>query len=160
MAQPKEISQAIKDLEKKVEIYKFVLEKIPDTKVHNTKEYEGFSSKTVNSIYTKFEFVEAYSSLYVIPYIELDFLYNDKIEKIRVNSSPRINRLAYMRYSRGIKKSINFSRLNFNLKNNKFKEDMINACHSRILAFIQKHPGCQINDKYLDTRLKKLLLFT
>jgi hypothetical protein len=96
-----------------------------------------------------------------VPFLELNFEYNGVVEKIRVNSSPRSNRLVYIRYDRVSKnKLINFSRLSVNLKNNNFKDDMLNACRVKILEFIKEHPGYQLDTKHLEPRLKKLLLFT
>jgi len=161
MGQPKIISKAIQDLEKLLAIHKFVMEKIPDAKSHNLTSYHGFSAKSVNSSYSNFEFIKGNHVLYVMPFIELDFEYNGIKEKIRVNSSPRIKRLAYVKYSR--EKNCNiiyFSKLKINLKRNKFKDDLLNACIINILSFIKEHPNHILDEKNLDIRLKKLLIFT
>lgn len=161
MGLPKPISKAIEDAEKVLATLNFVKDKIPDAKFHQTNYYKGFSAKSVNANYTNFEFIKGFNALYVVPFIELDFEYNGNMEKIRINSSPRSNRLIYITYSREHKQRvINFSRLNLNLKNNNFKDDMLNACRIKILDFIKDHPEHKLNQKHLEPRLKKLLLFT
>ena len=160
MGQPKKISKAIYDLEKILTIHKFVMEKFPDAKSHISPTYFGFSAKSVNYNYSNFEFIKGNHVLYVMPYLELDFNYNDKVEKIRINSSPRSNRLAYVKYSKEKKCNIiHFSKLKFNLKNHKFKADMINSCILNILSFIKEHPNHILDEKNLDPRLKNLLIF-
>lgn len=157
----KTILQGIESLEKTLAIYKFVNEKVPDTKIHNSIYYPGFSAKSVNSIYTNYDFVKGYDTLWVIAYLELPFEYNGVVETIRVNSSPRSNRLVYVTYDRFHKqKVIKFSRIKINLKNNNFKEDMLNACRVKILEFIKERPGYRLDTKHLEPRLKKLLSFT
>lgn len=153
------VTQAINDLEKKLALYKFVLEKAPDAKLHYT--WFSFSAKSVNSNYTKYEIVKRHLSYHVVPYLELDFEYLGKIEKIRINSSPRSSRLVYINHDRNKgKRVIKFSRLAINLKNNNFKDDMLDSCRIAILDFIKTHPGFELDKKYLEPRLKKLLLFT
>ncbi len=160
MGQPKNIEQAITDLEKTLFIYKHLKEIIPDVKVHNTQYYHGFSSKFVNSNYTNFEFIKGYNTLFVVPFTEVEYEYNGCQDFIRVNSSPRSSRLVYISYDRYLKqKVIKFSRLKINLKNNNFKDDMLSACRIKILDFIKEHPGCKLDTKHLDPKLKKLLLF-
>ncbi len=160
MGNPISLDQAINTTEKNLSLYKFVLEKVPDAKVHNGPYYNGFSAKSVNSSYTNFEFVKSGRALYVIPYLELDFPYENSIHKIRVNSSPRASRLAYISFSREFRKSIiKFSRLKFNLKNNKFKEEMLNSCMVEIINYVKQFSNLSIDDKNLDPKLKKLLLF-
>jgi hypothetical protein len=161
MGQPKNIDQAIIDLEKSLFIYKFVKEKIPDAKVHNTQYYHGFSARTVNSNYTNFEFVKGYHTLFVVPFVELEYEYNGLQDYVRVNSSPRSSRLVYISYDRNLKqKVIRFARLKINLKNNNFRDDMLNACRAKILEFIKEHPDCKLDTKHLEPKLKNLLLFT
>lgn len=161
MGQPKSILKAIYDIEKILATCKFVQNNVPDARFHQTNYYHGFSAKSVNSNYTNFEFIKGFNCLYVVPYIELNFEYQGVSEKIRINSSPRSNRLIYITYSREHKqRMINFSRLNLNLKNNHFKNDMLNACRIKILEFIKEHPQYKLNQKHLEPRLKKLLLFT
>ena len=160
MGQPKKISKAICNLEKILAIHKFIMDKFPDAKSHISSNDFGFSAKSVNNNYTNFEFIKGNHVLYVMPFIELDFEYNGVLEKIRINSSPRASRLAYIKYSKDKKCSIiHFSKLKFNLKNNKFKNDMINHCIINILSFIREHPNHILDQKYLDSRLKKLLIF-
>lgn len=156
------IHESIEDLEKKLAMCKFVKECLPDAKLHTNQFVTfGFSSKTVNKNYTKFDFVKTPNALYVVPYIELDFEYNGELEKVRVNSSPRSNRLAYVSWSSDYRsRVIKFSNIRLNLKTNKFKEDMLNACRLQIVNFIQNNREYKLDQKNLDPRLKKLLLFT
>lgn len=157
----KSISEGIENLEKTLAIYKFVEKHVPDAKLHGNQYFSGFSSKSVNLNYTGFEFVKGYSAMWVVAYLELPFEYNGKIETVRINSSPRSNRLVYVTYDRYSKsRIIKFSRLNINLKNNNFKDDMLNACRIKILDFIKERPGFKLDTKHLEPKLKKLLLFT
>lgn len=161
MAQGKTIKESIVEAERKLALYKFVLEKCPDAKVHDSSGFNGFSSKSVNANYTNFEFINGYHSIYVVPYLELDFKHNDGAYKVRINSSPRSNRLVYLRYDSLAKSHvIKFSRLSFNLKNNNFKTDMLNECRVKILQFIKDHSKYSIDYKHLEPRLKKLIMFT
>lgn len=161
MGQPKTIDKAIVDAEKGLAVYRFVKQNIPDAKVHYTPYYHGFSAKSVNTNYSNFDFIKGHNVLFVVPFLELDFEYNSVLEKIRINSSPRSNRLVYVRYDRiNRQRTIKFSRLSINLKNNNFKEDMLNACRVKILDFIKEHPNHQLDTKHLEPKLKKLLLFT
>lgn len=123
-----------------------------------------FSSKLVNSKYEKFNFIKKYNTLYVSPYLELKFDYNGKEELIRINSSPKINKLATVSFKRNPaghnRKTISFSRLAINLKNNHFKDDMLNSCCVEIMQFIKANPNCDLDTKHLAPRLAKLLMFT
>jgi len=156
------IDSAIEDLEKSLEIHKFIKEKIPDAKVLYIKKntFKGFISKYVNSQYSNIEFVDRYQKVYVAPYLELDFLFKNKLEKVRIYSSPRHTRLVYMKYNPHRRKQIIcFSRLTFNIKNNNFKEDMLSECRLKIMNFIKKYPTCELDQTHLDPKLKKLLIF-
>lgn len=156
------IHESIEDLEKKLAMFKFVKQHLPDARLHTSQSKAfGFSSKAVNKNYTKFDFVKSPNALYVVPYIELDFEYNGELEKVRVNSSPRSNRLAYVSWSSDYRsRVIKFSNMCLNFKSNKFKEDMLNACRLKIVDFIQSNREYKLDQKNLDSRLKKLLLFT
>lgn len=160
MKNSKSIDNTISDMEKILAICKFVKEKIPDVKYHQSGYYKGFSSKSINSIYNKFYFIKNSEVLYVVPYLELDFVYNGIEEKIRINSSPRSSVLAKAYWSYTFEQNvIKFSRFKVNFKNNKFKDDMINECQSQIVKFIKDHKGYKLIDKNLDPKIKKLLLF-
>ena len=153
------INDLIFDLEKKLALCKFILNQVPDAKVHNYGH--GFSAKSVNLNYTNFEFIQGYNTIYVVPYLELIFEYNGSSQKVRINSSPRSSRLAYVTYDLGRKGYVlKFSKLAVNLKKNKFKEDMLNDCRIQILNFIKKYPNHTVDYSHLDPKLKKLLCFT
>ena len=108
-----------------------------------------------------FEFVKGYHTLFVVPFVELEYEYNGLKDYVRVNSSPRSSRLVYISYDRNLKqKVIRFARLKINLKNNNFRDDMLNACRAKILEFIKEHPDCKLDTKHLEPKLKNLLLFT
>lgn len=136
--------------------HKKVLDTFPDAKSHY---YSGYSSKTVNQCYTSYIFESDNWGLYVLPRYELDFNYEGQEETIKISSSPARNKLAYLSW-RNDKKIIRFARFAINQKNHQFKEDMLNACKAEIMLFIKNNPGYQMDDKHLEPRLKKLLLFT
>jgi hypothetical protein len=112
-----------------------------------------FLSKSVNSCYNKLIFDSNSRRVIVMPVYELDFEYNGKVEKIKIHSSPKRSLLAKVAvkyiYSKDdastttssgwpgsrsgsfaklkeIKKTLCFSRLSFNLKNNNFDDKMLN----------------------------------
>lgn len=133
-----------------------------------------FQSKTVNSSYNKLLFDQVKpgpdTKLLVIPYSELEFEYKGNKEVIRINSKPKTSTLCYIDYEKGkpskynfkdvsLKKVIKFSKLITNLKNNDFDPKMLNDCRIQIINFIKNHPGIKLDKKYMDERLKKLLLF-
>ena len=156
----KSISDTIKNLEKDLAICKFIKEKYPDVRCHQNTNQRGFSSRSVNSTYNKFEFVRSTDVLFVVPYVELPFEYNGSEEFIRINSYPRSSMLAKIYYSYAYECSvISFSRFKANLKKNKFKDDMINDCRLEIVDFIKAHSGYKLIEKNLDPGIKKLLSF-
>jgi hypothetical protein len=157
----KSVEQKIKEYKHSLAKYETVLKAFPDAKIQETKFPNTFSSKEVNQNYTKLKFTTRYNRLIVMPYVELDFTYEENNETIIVYSSPKYTRLAYIPYTRGnISPVIKFSRVTINLKNNNFKDDMLNDCRVAIMNFIKENPNCKLDDKHLEPRLKKLLLFT
>jgi len=156
------IDDEIFSLEKSIAIHNFIKEKIPNAyvQISKVKGFRGFVSKYVNKFYSGLEFNVNAHKIYVSPYLELDFEYNGVPEKLRVYSIPRQNKLAYIKHNY-IKKTniIHFSRLSINMKNNNFKDDMLNECRIKIMDFIKKHPRCELDQKHLDPKLKKLLAF-
>jgi hypothetical protein len=154
------INSEIQDLEYHLARCKAVQTKFPLARVNCHSE---FQSREVNSNYTKFEFElrEKGRELYVLPYCEVEFTHGDKTEIIKVHSMPKANRLVYVKWNIDLKSYImNFSRLSINLKNNEFKEDMLNSCRGQIMTFIKNNPGYKMDDRHLEPRLKKLLIFT
>jgi len=124
----------------------------------------SFSSKLVNTNYNSLDFVTKYSTLYVAPIHKLTFSYTQKgevkTEEIIVHSAPKLNRLAYTAWQGGPKgKEIRFSRFTFNMKGHEFDEEIFNSCRGAIMKFIQQNPGLPINEKHLEPKLKKLLVF-
>jgi hypothetical protein len=133
----------------------------PDARTHYSSSGD-FLAKSVNQQYTKWEFYRHDSGVWVSPYCEINFTFNDKTEVIKVYSSPRQNRLVYLTYPwrRDEPRTIKFSRLSLNLKNNHFKDDMLNACRIEIMEFVKKNAKYPMDSKHLEPRLKKLLAFT
>jgi hypothetical protein len=160
LARHKSLTQTIKETQHTLAKYEAVIKVFPDAKIHETYTPHSFSSKEVNQNYTKLKFETKYSRLIVMPYSEIEFEFDGKVETITVHSSPKYNRLAYIPWMRSKEKVIRFSRVAFNLKNNKFKDEMMNDCRVAIMNFIKDNPGHQLDQKHLEPRLKKLLLFT
>lgn len=170
----KPIIDKIEEAEYELQKMKFVLQKYPDAKYFYDLDYKnktktlGFCAKSINTDYTHLEFLKDSHSLYVMPSIRLTFSYNGKEEEIKIFSSPKQNRLAYimntssnMLSKRNKSKSImKFSRFVFNLKKHNFRDDVFNECRSQILTFIKEHPESILDSTHLEERLKKLLAFT
>jgi hypothetical protein len=153
------ISEVVKENEYNLAKYKAVQAIFPNAKVNYHMQ---FTDKSVNQLYTNFTFEKHYG-LYVIPYYEIPFIWNDVEETIKVHSSPKRNRLAYLSWRTDPftkKRTMRFSRLSINMKNNKFKDDMLNSCKAEIMNYIKENPTYQLDTKHLEPRLKKLLLFT
>jgi len=158
MSKARSIDDHIKDTEYILAKYKAVKAKFPTARVN---AYMEFSDKAVNKAYTELEFVTRHGGLFALPFCVVEFEHDGKAEKIKVYSSPRANRLVYTRYHyRDNKKVMKFSRLSINLKNNQFKNDMLNTCRAEIMKFIASHPGFELDEKHLEPRLKKLMIFT
>lgn len=170
----KPIIDKIEEAKYELQKMKFVLEKYPDAKYFYDYDYKnkiktlGFCAKSINTDYTHLEFLKDSHSLYVMPSIRLTFKYNNKEEEIKIFSSPKQNRLAYIMNTSSVfsnKKSkvksvMKFSRFVFNLKKHNFREDVFNECRSQILTFIKEHPESILDSTHLEERLKKLLAFT
>lgn len=154
---PRPLSYTIDYLERELVKLKAVQEKFPDAKV---TRYATFSSKNVNQNYTKFEFERRRYGTWVLPYCEVKYEYNGLPYTVRVHSAPKASRLAYLGWDPKEKKRvIKFSRLAINLKNNLFREDMLNDCRVEITTFIKDNPGHPLDNKHLEPRLKKLIVF-
>jgi hypothetical protein len=160
LAKHKSLVQSIKETKRTLAKYETIIKAFPDAKIHETYYPQTFSSKEVNQNYTKLQFETKYSRLIVMPYSEIEFEFEGAVETIIVHSSPKYNRLAYIPWLRSKEKVIRFSRVAFNLKNNNFKDDMMNDCRVAIMNFIKDNPNHQLDKKHLEPRLKKLLLFT
>jgi hypothetical protein len=98
----KPIIDKIEEAEYELQKMKFVLQKYPDAKYFYDLDYKnktktlGFCAKSINTDYTHLEFLKDSHSLYVMPSIRLTFKYNNKEEEIKIFSSPKQNRLAYI----------------------------------------------------------------
>lgn len=162
MARHKLLSKAINETHRTLAKYDAIIKSFPDAKIHETYYPHTFSSKEVNQNYSKLKFESKHNRLIVMPYSEVDFEFEGKIETVIINSSPKANRLAYVSWEKypSKEKIIKFSRLTFNLKNNNFKDDMMNDCRIAIMNFIKDYPNYKLDDKHLEPRLKKLILFT
>lgn len=160
MNKQKTLIQHIAETEILLAKYKLVNEKFPDARMcyYNPNRY---ASKIVNSEYSKLEFLPSSWNLTVSPYTELEFDNNGKTEIIRIDSLPRRSRLATISWRRDAngKRTIKISRFVYNMKKNKFKEDLFNECRAQIMEFIKNTPGANLDDKHLEPRLKKLLMF-
>lgn len=120
-----------------------------------------FTDKSVNQIYNKFEFEKNSQGVWVVPYCEVQFEFNGKIETVKVHSSPKKKRLVYLSWNRKINNYIiKFSRIAINFKNNDFKEDILNHCRAEMMEFVRSNGKYKIDDTHLEPRLKKLLVFT
>ena len=160
----KKLSDETQSVELTLATYKAVLTKFPDASLSKSWGYHyelipSFSSKAVNTQYNKLEFDVDSRRITAIPHYELKFTHNNAEHTVKVNSVPKSSRLVYIPWR---DKVIKFSRLSFNLKHNEFvfNDDMLNACRVQIMQFIQSHPGYKLDEKYLEPRLKKLLMFT
>jgi hypothetical protein len=160
VARHKSLTQTIKETQRTLAKYEAVIKAFPDARIHETYTPHSFSSKEVNKNYTKLQFTTNYNRLTVMPYSEVEFEFEGNLETVLVHSSPKYNRLAYIPWSRDKEKVIRFSRVAFNLKNNNFKDDMLNDCRVAIMNFIKDNPGHKLDQKHLEPRLKKLILFT
>lgn len=155
---PRPVHKSIPELELTLAQQKAVFAKFPDATYHY---YNGYQSKAVNKCYTKYDFNKLDFGVWVMPYCEVQLVIGDKIEFIKVHSSPRQSRLVYLGWDYKTKTNIiRFSRIVFNFKHNNFREDMLNACRAEMMSFIKNKPGCKMDDKHLEPRLKKLLVFT
>lgn len=176
----KDISLCVNEYEYFLARYKFVQSHFPDAKAINSYDPSAsrrthnieFLSKSVNTNYTDVKFITKYNTLYIAPVVTLSFSHImngiEKIEDIVIGSSPKINRLAYIKYYSNAKGSgkpayqskIAFSRFMFNMKKYNFNESIFNSCRSAIMQFIQENSGIPMDDKHLEPRLKKLLIYT
>lgn len=158
MAKPRFITDTVKELERELAQHKAVQDQFPHAKVHY---FAGFQSKAVNQNYTKFRFERRSQGLYVLPYCEVEYTFDGKTEIAEVYSMPKANRLVYLHWNRELRNYvIKFSRFVLNLKNNQFKNDMLNSCRAEVMSFIKNNPSYKMDDKHLEPRLKKLLIFT
>ena len=157
MSRTKTLSLFVSDLDYNLAKHQFILSKYPDAIIN---AYGEILSKTINSSYNKFNFVEEYRRVYVQPYCELEFSFKDKTELIKIYSKPQKVRLVYINYDyKQMKYTMKFSRLKINMKSNNFKETMLEECKKQIIQFIKKNQWIEMDTKHLDPRLKQLLSF-
>lgn len=166
---------SVNQLERELAIQRAVLTAFPDAKIVRVYSYANrkslfgglveFHDKNVNKVYTKFDFERSPYGVYVVPYCEVSFEHLGTTEVVKVHSTPKKNRLVYLRYNYKGKSdesryTVKFSRIAINLKNNEFKEDMLNSCRAEIMTFVKNNGQYKMDDKHLEPRLKKLLIFT
>lgn len=158
MSKSRLVTNSIKELEFELAKQKAVQKEFPNAKIHH---YVGFRSKDVNQSYTKFEFYNRPYGVWAVPYCEVKLDFDGKTEIIKVHSCPKANRLVYLGWDRNLRDNIiKFSRIAFNIKNNGFKDEMLNSCRAEIMTFIKNNPKYKLDDKHLEPRLKRLLIFT
>lgn len=171
--QPKlSTDESIQHMEFNLAKIKFVKSIFPDVKISTCiragKEYISFNSKSVNLLYNKYRFLgDNKYFIRIQVFYEINFTYNDKMEVVIVESSPRTYDIARLKSrwnlwnsstQRYEKPVIYFSRLSSS--NLKFRDDILNDCQIKIMEFIRANPSVTVNAKHLDSRLKKLLIFT
>lgn len=167
------ISKGIEKQAHKLARLKFVQSYFPDaTYLPNWVERKylfnpEFSSKLVNTDYSEIKIISQPYGLYVAPIkiITYSYLNNDeeKHEDIIIGSRPKFSRLAYIKRDYTVhphKNIIYFSRLSFNIKKNNFDDKILKECQVAIVNFIKEHPNLELDDKHLDARLKKLIVFS
>lgn len=160
MPRQKELTKAIYDLEFKLAKFKAVLAKFPKAFVN---QYDEFQSKEVNQQYHAYDFFRDGWGVTVSPYYELDFEFDNKLHVVRVNSKPLQSKLVYIKsdiVNNIYVRKIHFSKLSFNLKQNSFKDAMLNDCRIEIMNFIKAHSNYAMDTKNLEPRLKKLIIFS
>jgi len=151
------IKDVVEEVDKLLAKHRAVEAVLPDS---IWQAWNGYRSKTVNKNYTNFEFLSYSYALYVMPYYEITYDYNDEPQTVRVYSSPKKNRLVYIhRNWRTGATTMRFARMAINMRNHNFKGDMFNDCRSQIMGFIKEHPNVQIDDRNLEPRLKQMLSF-
>lgn len=160
-----QIESAISDIEYASAKYNFVLSNFPDCELQRyypdyISKKPHFISKSINQKYNRLKFNDNKFELSVIPYFETSFVYKDKCESITIYSDPKKFILAHITDAKDkMTKKISFTKLSAHLKNNDFNDKMLNSCGVNILNFIKKNSGYKIDDKHLEPRLKKLLVF-
>jgi len=154
MARGEAIADTVQKLRFDLTRHQAIQKDFPDARYHY---YNGFSSKDVNQKYTNWYFDRRGYAVYIAPYCEVNFNFDGDDHMVKVHSSPMTSKLAYISWNKH--NTIRFSRLTINLKTHAFKEDMLNACQTEIMAFIKSKPGYKIDDKHLIPRLKKLIAF-
>jgi len=147
----------------------FIRSVYPDAKLVITKPshygrdldetaYNYYTSISVNKTYTKIQFKEKWRILYMRPYITIEFEFKGKKETIKIFSSPHRKKLAYTGWL-DKNKTIMFSKLALNVKNDNFKESLLKDCASGIMNYINNHKDHKIDTANLNERLKNLLVF-
>jgi len=156
-----QLNTQIKQTEFNIAKIEFVKSKFPDVKVSFgfDRNHITFSSASVNDNYTKYTFNHGYD-LSIQIYHELEFTHNEKTETIKVLSIPTSRKLATKIYSYATKKQrIKFSVFSSKMKKQNLSEELCRAVAAEIMKYIQTAPGAELDTKYLDPKLKKLLVF-
>lgn len=160
MTRSRAISELVAESESTLARYAAVQKEFPNAKVNM---YLEFSDRTVNQLYTNYTFEKNYNGLFVVPYCQVSYEHNGQEETVKIHSLPRRNKLVHLTWETdpaSKKKIMKFARMAINLRNNNFREEMLNSCKAEIMNFIKDNPGYHLDTKHLEPRLKKLLLFT
>lgn len=173
----KSVIECIEEQEYRLAKLKFVQSVFPDIRIVNNYDpldrwkalNVEFIAKSVNTEYTDVKFITKHNTLFIAPICNLTFNYvkgnEEKTEEIIVGSSPKTNRLAYIKYDRKMggpadqRRRIAFSRFVFNMKKHDFSDKIFNSCRSAIMKFVQDNPGITMDMKHLEPRLQKLLVY-
>lgn len=165
----KSVEKFVAEYEYYLAKYKFIQEKFPGANVHATYYPVTFSSKLVNPQYTGFNISTGYNTLFIEPYMDVEFEHAGKKENLRVFTSPRRNRLAHIVHPKDPKnpkqkdwkgkRIIKFTRFKVNMENRNMNDNCWNECRAAIMKFIKDYPGLTLDTKHLDPSLKKLMIF-
>lgn len=166
----KKITDKISDLEYWLAKYQFVQEKFPGAMVHDFYSPVTFSSPLVNPQYTNFTISTGYHTLFIEPYMEIEWEHKGNKEMLKIHTSPRRNRLAHIVYPRKssdpkakdfrAKKIIKFTKFRINMGNRNLNDKCWHECRAAIMKYIQDNPGLTLDTKHLDPSLQKLMAFT
>src|SRR5574338_172787 len=118
MTRSRAISEFVNETERTLARYHAVQKEFPNAKVNM---YLEFSDRKVNQLYTNFTFERNYNGLFVVPYCEVQFEYNNQEETVKIHSTPRRNKLVHLTYDTDPvtkKRIMKFARMAINLKNN------------------------------------------
>src|ERR1700722_2940612 len=116
--------------------------KFPDASLHLENNKIHFRDKVVNQQYTDLEFITNFG-VYVLPYCNIETVYNGNTNSVKVYSIPKRNKLVYTEIlwdhiNNTRIQEIRFAKLSANLKNRLFNtDDMINLCHQKIIDYIK-----------------------
>lgn len=150
------ISTSLPDLRRKVAEQEAVFRIFPDASYH---KHNGYSSKSVNKLYNKWEINDEYDTwLSIQAYYEVPFIYEDKQEIIKVYSQPKISTLAQVL---NWNKSIYFPKFKIKIRGNELSKLLVKDCHVAMAKFLTKNSSLnyKVDDQYLHSKIKKLMVY-